>query len=128
MTTTSKTTEDATTAFHETIAQMQKMGLDSMTWMGSDWAERMADLGSEMLNFMAERVQEDVEFPIAHSVSRSTADQLGAWWNEERGFMQPTQFLMRGDGTIIQSTYSDGPLGRILAEDACRLVAFLSSK
>lgn len=62
MTTKSKTTEDATQAVHEAMSKMQKMGLNSMTWMGSDWAERMADLGSEMLNFMAERVQEDVDF------------------------------------------------------------------
>ena len=73
----------------------------------------------------ANTVQNDVSFPIAHGVERSTADLLGAWWNEERVFMQPSQFLMKGNGEIIQSTYSDGPLGRILADDVCGLVGFL---
>lgn len=73
----------------------------------------------------ANTVQNDVSFPIAHGVERSTADLLGAWWNEDRVFMQPSQFLMKGNGEIIQSTYSDGPLGRILADDVCGLVGFL---
>lgn len=62
MTTKSKATEEATQAMNETIAKMQKMGLNSMSWMGSDWMERMSDLGSEVLDFMAERVHEDVDF------------------------------------------------------------------
>ena len=73
----------------------------------------------------ASTVQNDVSFPIGHSVSKSQADSLGAWWNEERAFMQPSQFLMKANGDIIQSTYSDGPLGRLLAGDVCGLVGFL---
>ena len=76
----------------------------------------------------ATTVQNELSFPVAHSVSRQTADTLDAYWNEEREIIQPTQFVMRGDGTIIQATYSDGPLGRILADDVCRLVTFLTSK
>ena len=76
----------------------------------------------------ATTVQNELSFPVAHSVSRQTADTLDAYWSEEREIIQPTQFVMRGDGTIIQATYSDGPLGRILADDVCRLVAFLTSK
>jgi len=73
----------------------------------------------------ATTVQHDVGFPVGHSVSRESANSLGAWWNEDRNFMQPSQFLMKGNGEIIQSTYSDGPLGRILAGDVCGLVGFL---
>lgn len=73
----------------------------------------------------ATTVQNELSFPVAYSVSRDTADTLGAYWSDERQIMQPTQFLMRQDGTIIQATYSDGPLGRVLADDVCRLVAFL---
>ena len=73
----------------------------------------------------ASTVQNDVGFPIGYSVSRETADSLGAWWNEDRSFMQPSQFLMKASGEIIQSTYSDGPLGRMLAGDVCGLVGFL---
>ena len=76
----------------------------------------------------ATTVQNELSFPVAHSVSRQTADTLDAYWSEEREIIQPTQFVIRGDGSIIQATYSDGPLGRILADDVCRLVAFLTSK
>lgn len=80
MTSTSKTTDEATKAMTETIAKMQKMGLNSMTWMGTDWVERMADLGSEMLDFMAERVHEDVEFQhkLLHCKDMTELHQLQA--------------------------------------------------
>jgi peroxiredoxin len=71
------------------------------------------------------KTADDLSFPIGEGVSRATADLLGAWWEERRAIIQPTQFLIRTDGTIVQSTYSDGPLGRIDAADVCGLVGFL---
>lgn len=61
MTKTSKTTKEAAQSVADTMETLQKMGLSSMTWMGTDWMERMSDLGSEMLQFLAERVQKDVD-------------------------------------------------------------------
>ncbi len=61
MTKSSKTTEDATKAVTDAMAQLQKMGFGSMNWMGTDWVERMSDLGSEVLQFFADRVEKDVE-------------------------------------------------------------------
>jgi len=66
-----------------------------------------------------------VSFPIGAGVTREQAEVIGAWWEDRRGIVQPSQFLMRRDGSIIQSTYSDGPLGRLLAEDVLGLVNFL---
>ena len=59
---TSKASEEATLAVHETVAKLQQMGFAAMPWMGTEYAERMADLGSEVLDFLAERVHEDVQF------------------------------------------------------------------
>lgn len=73
----------------------------------------------------AEQVAAEVSFPVGQGVTQDIATAIGAWWEDKRGIIQPTQFLMRRDGTIIQSTYSDGPLGRLLAEDVCALVNFL---
>ena len=73
----------------------------------------------------AQEVADEVSFPVAGGVTRELADSLGAWWEEKRGFVQPSEFLMRGDGTIVQSSYSDGPLARLQAEDVCALVNFL---
>ena len=68
---------------------------------------------------------DEVSFPIGAGVTREQAEAIGAWWEDRRGIVQPSQFLMRRDGSIIQSTYSDGPLGRLLAEDVLGLVNFL---
>jgi peroxiredoxin len=76
----------------------------------------------------AEKVANELSFGIGVAVDRNTADRLGAWWEDRRAIIQPTQFLMRRDGTIVQSTYSDGPLGRIDAGDVCALVNFLTKK
>lgn len=60
------TTQEATRAVHASMARMQELGFGSMSMIGANWAERMAEhwaeLGSEMLDFMAERVHEDVAF------------------------------------------------------------------
>ena len=61
MTKSSKTTEDAAKSVQDAMTQLQKMGFDSMSWMGTDWMERMSDLGSEVLQFIADRVQQDVD-------------------------------------------------------------------
>ena len=68
---------------------------------------------------------DEVSFPIGAGVTREQAEAIGAWWEDRRGIVQPSQFLMRRDGSIIQSTYSDGPLGRLLADDVLGLVNFL---
>jgi len=73
----------------------------------------------------AQEVSADVSFGVGEGVSRETAEQVGAWWDEKRGYVQPSEFLFRSGGAIVQSSYSDGPLARTLAEDVCGLVGFL---
>ena len=73
----------------------------------------------------AREVANDVSFPIGAGVTREQAEAIGAWWDDGRSIVQPAQFVIRRDGTIVQSTYSDGPLGRLLAEDVLGLVNFL---
>jgi peroxiredoxin len=76
----------------------------------------------------ASEVAAELSYPLGQGVSREIADSLGAWWEDRRGIIQPTQFLLRRDGSIVQSTYSDGPLGRLDAADVCGLVNFLISQ
>jgi len=73
----------------------------------------------------AQEVASDLSFPVAEGTTRETADALGAWWEEKRGIVQPSEFVIRRDGTIVHSSYSDGPLARTQAEDVCMLVNFL---
>ena len=43
------------------MQELQDAGLGSLTWMGTAWAEAMSDIGSELMSFLAERIQEDVK-------------------------------------------------------------------
>lgn len=76
----------------------------------------------------AQEVANNVSFPVAQGVTRDLADRVGAWWEDRRGIVQPSEFVVRRDGTILQSSYSDGPLARTQAEDVCMLVNFLKSR
>ena len=61
-------------------------------------------------------------------MSREDGDKVGAWWDEERQFIQPSEFFIDGDGKIISSTYSSSPVGRMEPEDAMALAKFLLKK
>jgi len=76
----------------------------------------------------AAEVAGEVSFPVGEGIGQDVAEAIGAWWEDRRGIIQPSQFLIRRDGSVIQSTYSDGPLGRIDAADVCGLVNFLKSQ
>ncbi|GIX47851.1 MAG: hypothetical protein KatS3mg131_2062 [Candidatus Tectimicrobiota bacterium] len=68
-------------------------------------------------------------FPVGYGLRvPEDAERLGAAWEEERGIIQPSEFLLDGRGRILHSTYSSGPVGRIRAEDLQRLVQFLERK
>jgi alkyl hydroperoxide reductase subunit AhpC len=65
-----------------------------------------------------------VSFPIGYGVTRAMADQLGAWWEDRRGIIQPSEFVLDADGKVRSSTYSSGPIGRIDAADVVKLIQF----
>jgi peroxiredoxin len=66
----------------------------------------------------AREVAADVSFPVGYGVTRKMADMLGAWWEDRRTIIQPSEFVVGADGNVIVSSYSDGPLGRIDGADA----------
>ena len=72
-------------------------------------------------------VQADLSFPIAVGVTRADADAVGAWWDNRRGFIQPSEFILDRDGTVLSATYSTGPVGRLDAADALSLVRILEA-
>lgn len=43
------------------LQQFEDAGLGPMRWMGTTWFEAMADLNSEVVSFVAERIKEDVK-------------------------------------------------------------------
>lgn len=65
MTRTTKREKDAQPTMAEAIGRMQGLGLSSLAWLGAAWAEKMGEMSSEVLQFMADRIKEDVKFQHA---------------------------------------------------------------
>lgn len=72
----------------------------------------------------AKEVAAELSFPVAYGVTRAQADRIGAWWEDRRAIIQPSEFVLAADGTVRSSTYSSGPIGRIEAADVVKLVNF----
>ena len=62
-------------------------------------------------------------FPIAFGLTREDADLIGAWWQERRGFVQPSEFILSQGGEVLDCMYASGPVGRMAAEEAVRLIS-----
>jgi peroxiredoxin len=76
----------------------------------------------------AKEVADEVSFPVAHGVTREMADALGSWWEDRRGIIQPSEFIVGEDGKIVTSSYSSGPIGRIDAADVVKIINFYESR
>lgn len=76
----------------------------------------------------AKEVAAAVSFPVAYGMTREQADAIGAWWEERRGIVQPSEFIVGRDGKIVASSYSSGPLGRIDAADVVKLINFYEAQ
>ena len=73
-------------------------------------------------------VAAELGFPVAWGITRDMGDQFGAWWEEERQFIQPSEFFITGSGKVLASTYSSSPIGRMDPEDAVTLAKFIIRK
>ncbi len=76
----------------------------------------------------AKEVADEVSFPVAHGVTREMADALGSWWEDRRGIIQPSEFIVGEDGKIVTSSYSSGPIGRFDAADVVKMINFYESR
>lgn len=76
----------------------------------------------------AKEVADTLGFPIAYGVTRAEADALGSWWEDRRGIIQPSEFLLDGEGRVLQAMYATGPIGRISPDDAVRMVTNLERR
>ena len=72
----------------------------------------------------AKEVAAELPFPVAYGVTREQADAMGAWWEERRGIVQPSEFVLDAGGKVRSSTYSSGPIGRVEAADVVKLINF----
>jgi peroxiredoxin len=95
--------------------------------------DKLAELGVTVIaasvdpEDKAREVADEVSFPVAWGVTRDQANMLGSWWEDRRGIVQPSEFLVGEDGKVVSATYSSGPLGRVAAADVIRMVTRLES-
>ncbi len=76
----------------------------------------------------AEEVASSLPFPVAHGVTPEQADLIGAWWDDKRNFIQPSEFILNHSGRVMHSTYSSSPVGRTDPQEALVLLNFLASR
>ena len=71
----------------------------------------------DSLDQAREVVGRGITFPVAYGATREQSNQIGAWWEEQRGFIQPAEFLLGLAGVVLGSVYASGPLGRMDAQE-----------
>jgi peroxiredoxin len=75
-----------------------------------------------------DKAQEMVErtkatFPIGYGLTvPQDANKVGAYWEERRGIIHATNFIIDADRKVTQACFATGPIGRIIAEDALRSI------
>ena len=73
---------------------------------------------------MADKMSGVLSTALAFGVTRKQADTLGAWWEDRRQIIQPTNFVLNDKGVVISATYSTGPVGRLESVDAVRFIQY----
>jgi hypothetical protein len=76
----------------------------------------------------AQEMADSVNYPVAQGVTRAMADSIGAWWEDRRSIIQPSEFILNREGGVVTSMYTSGPGGRIAADTAVRMVTFWRSQ
>ena len=65
-----------------------------------------------------------ITFPLAYGVTIEEATTFGAWKAEDQHgiYIQPAEFLLGRGGVVLGSMYASGPVGRMTADEAARLI------
>ncbi len=106
----------------------------------ADFQSTLGDFEAEQITLFAasadpiEKAKETAEklkitFPIAYGLNAERVSEItGSYYETERKFIQPTNFLIRPDKTIEVASYSSGPIGRFVAGNVLGVVKFHKSK
>jgi len=90
----------------------------------TDEGIRVVAASTDPLDKAEETVRnQGLTFPVGYGLDlKATAATLGAFYEERRGFLQSTGYLIRPDATIAVAQYSTGPIGRLVWQDVLGLV------
>jgi peroxiredoxin len=80
-------------------------------------------VSTDSLEHAREVVGKGLSFNVAYDATREDGSLVGAWWGEEHdGFIQPAEFLLGRGGVVLGAMYASGPVGRMGADEAVRLI------
>ena len=80
-------------------------------------------VSTDSLEHAQEVVGRGLSFDVAYGATKEDGELVGAWWGEEHdGFIQPAEFLLGRGGVVLASMYASGPVGRMGAHEAVRLI------
>jgi peroxiredoxin len=90
----------------------------------ADEGIRVVAASTDPLDKARETVTEQaLTFPVGYGLPlKETAATLGAFYEERRGVLQSTGYVIRPDGTIAVAQYSSGPIGRLVWQDVLGLI------
>ena len=74
------------------------------------------------------KVAEPLGFPVAFGVTHDQGDAIGAWWDERRNHIQPSEFVLSKSGKVMMSTYSNSPVGRMDPAETLMLITYLNAQ
>ncbi len=80
-------------------------------------------ISTDTLEQATEVVGKGLTFPVAYGATKEDGDQLGSWWSDDHeGTIQPSEFLLGRGGTVLGAMYASGPVGRMGADEAVRMI------
>ena len=100
----------------------------------SELKQEFDDVGASILGASvdtldkAAELQNGLNFPIAYGVTQEQAATIGSWWEDRRSIIQPSEFILGDHGNVVSATYSTGPVGRLMPEDALKLIRFVEAQ
>ena len=59
-------------------------------------------------------------------MTRADGDSIGAWLEERRDHIQPSEFVLSKSGKVMFDTYSNSPVGRMDPEETLTLTKYLN--
>jgi peroxiredoxin len=102
----------------------------------ADFQSRISDFDEKKIKVIAasadslEDARKSVErkkltYPIAYGLdARAVAAMTGAFFDDVRGFVHATGFIIRPDGKVDEAVYGTGSIGRFTSEDALSMIDY----
>ena len=95
-----------------------------------DLGVKIVALSADEATVSAKLIAEShLPFPVGYGLNAAeTAAEIGAFTNQSPAYVQPTNFILSPEGTILSAVYSTHAFGRLSASDVKRFVAHMKSK